>query len=289
MPNNEQQETTYPVYNQFIYKGPSIGWVMTGGGGGSSITINDNTVSPSTSTDLDELIINKLTKQQYNNITPNPDELYLITDDTIYAELSDLPQPSNTAPGMDGIATAGILGTYSRSDHIHPSDTSRVAKSGDTMTGDLEITTGALRVINSSIISPGHHTGIELVYDNNTTIIRPTGYSSTYGMTITASNSSGNKGIKLEGIEMPTADNGAANKKYVDDLVSSLGTVLNYKGIKTTSSALPVSGNSSGDVWLVSDDSSEYVWNGSVWEKLGPNADLSGLSTITLVDWTVNS
>lgn len=33
MPNNEeQQEITYPVYNQFIYKGPITGWVMTGGG-----------------------------------------------------------------------------------------------------------------------------------------------------------------------------------------------------------------------------------------------------------------
>lgn len=33
MPNNEeQQEVTYPVYNQFIYKGPITGWVMTGGG-----------------------------------------------------------------------------------------------------------------------------------------------------------------------------------------------------------------------------------------------------------------
>ena len=30
--NNEQEITTYPVYNQFIYKGPITGWVMTGGG-----------------------------------------------------------------------------------------------------------------------------------------------------------------------------------------------------------------------------------------------------------------
>src|SRR4029077_9420537 len=37
-------------------------------------------------------------------------------------------------------ATPGVVGTstnYAREDHVHPSDTSRVAKAGDTMTGNL--------------------------------------------------------------------------------------------------------------------------------------------------------
>jgi hypothetical protein len=45
--------------------------------------------------------------------------------------------PSNVAPGMDGTTTAGTSALYSRGDHVHPSDTSRVAKAGDTMTGQL--------------------------------------------------------------------------------------------------------------------------------------------------------
>src|SRR3954468_6424347 len=43
-------------------------------------------------------------------------------------------RPSNTAPAMKGVANAGTSALYSRGDHTHPGDTSRVAKAGDTMT-----------------------------------------------------------------------------------------------------------------------------------------------------------
>ena len=47
--------------------------------------------------------------------------------------------PSNAAPLMDGTASAGTSVEYARGDHIHPSDTGKVNKSGDTMTGQLTI------------------------------------------------------------------------------------------------------------------------------------------------------
>lgn len=46
---------------------------------------------------------------------------------------------SDATPQMDGVGAAGTGGNYSRGDHVHPSDTSKVNKSGDTMTGDLRI------------------------------------------------------------------------------------------------------------------------------------------------------
>jgi hypothetical protein len=52
------------------------------------------------------------------------------------------PPVSNSNPIMDGVAAPGSLTGYSRGDHVHPSDTSRVAKSGDTMTGALAVTNG---------------------------------------------------------------------------------------------------------------------------------------------------
>jgi len=51
--------------------------------------------------------------------------------------------PSNVNPLMDGTAASGVSALYSRGDHVHPSDTSRVAKAGDTMTGNLTIATAA--------------------------------------------------------------------------------------------------------------------------------------------------
>jgi len=53
------------------------------------------------------------------------------------------PPPSTANPLMSGIAAPGIAAQYSCGDHVHPSDTSRVARSGDTMTGNLSIVPGS--------------------------------------------------------------------------------------------------------------------------------------------------
>lgn len=46
---------------------------------------------------------------------------------------------SDATPLMDGAATPGAGTSAARSDHRHPTDTSRVAKTGDTMTGPLKV------------------------------------------------------------------------------------------------------------------------------------------------------
>lgn len=47
--------------------------------------------------------------------------------------------PTTGTPPMNGTATLGTATTAARSDHVHPSDTSRVARGGDTMTGLLTL------------------------------------------------------------------------------------------------------------------------------------------------------
>lgn len=65
----------------------------------------------------------------------------------------------------------------------------------------------------------------------------------------------------------------AYTKTEIDGLVSG---VLHYKGTKATVSALPSSGNATGDVWHITADGSEYAWDGSAWQELGTAVDLSG-------------
>jgi hypothetical protein len=50
---------------------------------------------------------------------------------------ANVPGPSNAAPAMDSAAAPGVAITYSRGDHVHPSDTSKLALAGGTMTGNL--------------------------------------------------------------------------------------------------------------------------------------------------------
>ena len=65
----------------------------------------------------------------------------------------------------------------------------------------------------------------------------------------------------------------AYTKTEIDGLVSG---VLHYKGTKATVSALPSSGNTTGDTWHVTADGSEWAWDGSDWQELGTAVDLSG-------------
>lgn len=75
----------------------------------------------------------------------------------------------------------------------------------------------------------------------------------------------------------------AYTKTEVDGLVSG---VLHYKGTKATVSALPNSGNVTGDVWHVTADGSEWAWDGSDWQELGTAVDLSGyLQTGDIAAW----
>lgn len=88
-------------------------------------------------------------------------------------------------------------------------------------------------------------------------------------------------GKKVKNINSPTQDEDAANKKYVDDKVDALGTLLTYKGTKPTEADLPSSGNNVGDVWYVEDRHSGFAWVISTafpqghWEEFGPIIDLS--------------
>lgn len=68
----------------------------------------------------------------------------------------------------------------------------------------------------------------------------------------------------------------AYTKTEVDNKISA---VLRYKGVKATISALPSSGNVTGDVWHVTEDGGEYAWDGSDWQELGKSIDLSNYAT----------
>ena len=66
-------------------------------------------------------------------------------------------------------------------------------------------------------------------------------------------------------------------KAQVDALISAL---FRYKGNKATYADIQaITTKAVGDVWFCEADSSEYAWDGSKWEKLGPVIDLSAYLT----------
>lgn len=78
------------------------------------------------------------------------------------------------------------------------------------------------------------------------------------------------------------AANQTADRKYTDDQIKALGSVLSFKGTKATAGDLPTDGKV-GDVWHVTEKSAEYVCTSAspaaVWEEMGSVIDLSAYIT----------
>jgi len=83
----------------------------------------------------------------------------------------------------------------------------------------------------------------------------------------------------------------AYTRAQTDSAISSaVASVFKYRGTKKTSSELPTSGQTIGDVYFVAADSSEYAWNGDKWEELGPVIDLSHfITSISIAGLTLSS
>ena len=66
------------------------------------------------------------------------------------------------------------------------------------------------------------------------------------------------------------------------ELTSAVSSVYKYKGTKAAYANLPSSGNTTGDVWNVTaaygnvPAGTNWAWNGSAWDALGGEIDLSG-------------
>lgn len=60
---------------------------------------------------------------------------------------------------------------------------------------------------------------------------------------------------------------------------SDIASVMTYKGTKANYAALPSTGNTTGDVWHLTDTGAEWAWDGSAWQELGTAIDLSGYAT----------
>ena len=70
-------------------------------------------------------------------------------DQTVVAKKTDIPAPSTENPAMDGTAAPGTSASYARGDHVHPTDTSRMAASA---TGsNIPASTGSALTIQQSL------------------------------------------------------------------------------------------------------------------------------------------
>jgi len=93
--------------------------------------------------------------------------------------------------------------------------------------------------------------------------------------TITLPNKSGTVALLDDIPSIPTNISSFTNDSgYLT--ASDIASVMTYKGTKANYAALPSTGNTTGDVWHLTDTGAEWAWDGSAWQELGTAIDLSG-------------
>ena len=116
---------------------------------------------------------------------------------------------------------------------LQTSDTDRVAKSGDTMTGNLNITSANMSVKNGTIKVSNNANGFVEIHDGEiimSDVQNQVSYSTTYDVDSTSGKYSviyhdnTNKPVYIIGVEDPINDTGVANRRYV---LNAIGAATN--------------------------------------------------------------
>jgi hypothetical protein len=175
------------------------------------------------------------------------------TDGYIFVPAPAVPSGSNVVPAPDGAGSAGATATYSRGDHQHPSDPSKLSLSGGTMTGALILNTNpsvpfgasTKQYVDSSV--PGPSTVVPLMAGT-----AAVGTGTTWARADHVHPSDANRvaksGDTMSGLLVlsgdPTNVLGAVTKQYSDTKVPqaggvTMGGVLNLLGTVAQDNAPP--------------------------------------------------
>lgn len=248
------------------------------------------------------------------------DLVFLTTDQSVYywdgstwmklaSGVSFVPYDNN--PAMNGTASPGSSPSYSRGDHVHPSDTSKVdANASITGATKCKITydskglvTGGADLVDTDIpnIAISQVTGLSTALGGKQAITEKDQASGYAGLDASAKISvsempTGNSSDTIPLIKASITDGKVLKYSTADGgfVGAAIGAVLTFKG-SCTYAQLPTTGQVTGDVWNVTDahgdtpPGTNYAWDGTQWDALGGDVDLSAYATITYVNTGLSS
>ena len=166
-----------------------------------------------------------------------------------------VPNASTSAPLMDGTAAVGSETAFARGDHVHPSDTTKV---------DKETGYGLTKVTKNQ--------GNLLFY------VKPDG--STESSYAVVSLSEFVTTMEAATDALAAKADASALDNYA--LKSDIASMYKYKGSVATVSALPSSGNTTGDVYNVESTGMNYAWDGAAWDALGESFQITAITNAEL-------
>lgn len=238
------------------------------------------------------------------NISDVPSKLSDLINDAGFITSSDIPEgaaASTTVPKMDGTPGVGKEMAFARGDHVHPTDTSRLATNGDgsnvtvtfnlastrdpVVSGDnLSVAMGKLAKTYSDFGSFAYKSNVTND-DLDATIKASLAKADTALQSYTETDPNVPAWAKeptkpiytaAEVGAIPAADADTFAKK------SDLANVYIYKGSKADYASLPSTGNTVGDVWNVESSGMNYAWTGEDWDALGEIFEIESITNIEI-------
>ena len=196
------------------------------------------------------------TKSQITDFPTIPSKTSDLTNDSGFLTAhQDISGKANT----EDLATVAFSGDYNDLDNLPTIPSAQV-------NSDWNATSGKAQILNKPSI-PSKPSDIGAASSSHThTSANITDLSSTISSAISGKADSA---TSLSGYGITDA----YTKTEIDGMISA---GMHYKGTKASYSALPSTGNAIGDLWNVTDTGANYAWNGTAWDKLSENIDLSG-------------
>ena len=232
-----------------------------------------------------------------------PSKVSQLENDKNYITLADVPDgvaASNTVPKVDsGSGSVGTESAFARGDHVHPTDTTRLATNGDASSVTVTFTAPNKRETIVSGESFNTIAGKILKYMNDfgTCAFKSMILKEDLAPSVKTSLEKADTALQSYTETDPTvpawaktptkptytaAEVGAlsiddANNNFAKK--SDISTVYRWKGSKDTYDQLPTEGNTVGDIWNVKDTNMNYGWTeDGTWDPLGSSVEISPIT-----------
>lgn len=232
-----------------------------------------------------------------------PSKVSQLENDKNYITLADVPDgaaASNTVPKVDsGSGSVGTESAFARGDHVHPTDTTRLATNGDASSVTVTFTAPNKRETIVSGESFNTIAGKILKYMNDfgTCAFKSMILKDDLAPSVKTSLEKADTALQSYTETDPTVPAWAKNPTKptytaaevgalsLDDAnnnfakKSDITSIYRPKGTKPTYDDLPTTGNEVGDVWNVASDDMNYAWTvDGTWDPLGSKIEVSSIS-----------
>lgn len=232
-----------------------------------------------------------------------PSKVSQLENDKNYITLADVPDgvaASNTVPKVNsGSGSVGTESAFARGDHVHPTDTTRLATNGDASSVTVTFTAPNKRETIVSGESFNTIAGKILKYMNDfgSCAFKSMILKEDLAPSVKTSLEKADTALQSYTESDPTvpawaktptkptytaAEVGAlsiddANNNFAKK--SDISTVYKWRGSKDTYDQLPTEGNSVGDIWNVKDTNMNYGWTeDGTWDPLGSPVEISPIT-----------